>query len=119
MFFIGAGIGGDYNVWQSTDVRVNHEEDLTWGPFLDYLGICVRNDIEEIQICTCVSYHTSILLWCRQCFVKSFSMENKSPFVLHSRYYDWPGDARRQGMSRHGMDLGLITTKIKRKVYKT
>ena len=33
MFFIGAGIGGDYNVWQSTDVRVDHDDIWHEVPF--------------------------------------------------------------------------------------
>ena len=40
----------------------------------------------------------------------SLLIENKGPLILHSQYHGcwWAGDARSQGINRHGLDLVLV-----------
>ena len=42
--------------------------------------------------------------------MKSYLMEDKDPFILYCQYHGcWcPGDTRRQGISRHGIDLVIL-----------
>ena len=59
----------------------------------------------EILKYNCVFYHFSILRWRR--LLKSVIVEDKDLFDLYSQYHGcwWPGDARSQVISIHGIDL--------------
>ena len=39
--------------------------------------------------------------------LKSFPVDDKDPFITHNQYnyLRWPGDAKRQGIGNHGIDL--------------
>ena len=63
--------------------------------------------MEILQFCTKPSMCAcSVIFW----FLKSFFMEINNPFILHSLYHGcwWPGNARSQGISIHGIDLPVV-----------
>ena len=63
------------------------------------------NLFQETWIHICIFIHISILIWYRS--LKSFPMEDKDLFILHSQYHGcwWPGDARSQDISSHDIHL--------------
>ena len=62
----------------------------------------------KIYIYICSSCHFSEMRWCR--YLKSFLVEDKDLFVLHSHLHGcWcPGDTRSQSISSHEIELVIL-----------
>ena len=82
-----------------------------WRPFCprgDQLTLAVLNLFPDAWKYIYIFPHSSILRWWFQ--LKSFLVEDKDPFILHIQHHGcwWPGVARSQGISSHGIDVVIL-----------
>ena len=85
--------------------------EIYWMTFVYHspiLTFAVQNLFWETQSYTFIFQHFLIMGWHRK--FKSFLMEEKDLFILHSQCYGrwWSGYTKSQDISCHGIDLSLL-----------